>query len=127
MHTSLKTFTIVRNGLILQRPRGPHKCGFSKTSRYPYRVEVTVSGVLEPPLFFIVQNEEIHKVVVATFRAKRESESCEKMVDEICQAVLLRMRREAQWQVERLHVELTGTGGRALLSCDWQRLQGGES
>lgn len=117
----MKTYTIVRNGTISQAPRGPHKCGFSRTSKYPYRVEMTVSGRLRAPDFFIIRNEDLHTVVLTTFKAKRLSESCERMCDDICHAILAMMNRQTQWTVERLHVALTGTDGLALLSCDWQR------
>lgn len=112
------TYTIVRNGTIEQTPFGTHKCGLPEVSSYPYRVELTVSGHLQGPDYFIVDNQEIDDIVQACFHGKA-SVSCELMCDVICQAVLAYLPRYVQWQAQHLHVELTGTNGRAMLSCDW--------
>lgn len=96
----VKTFTIVRNGKIKQLPKGPHKCGFPRTTTYPYRVELTVRGHLRQPDFFIVRNEKIHEAVIGTF-AHKPSMSCERMCDEMCQAVLDLMTQFPHWEPMR--------------------------
>jgi hypothetical protein len=116
----MKSYTIVRNGVINQQPKGDHKCGYARTRRYPYRVELTVKGELRAPDYFIVANEMIDEIVQARF-VHQPSTSCERMCDDICGAVLAYMGSTYadQWQVLKCHTELTGTNGRALLSCDW--------
>lgn len=116
-----KTYTIVRNGTIKLSASqlSSHRCGFSRTRRYPYRVTISVSGELQSPQRFIVANELIDERVQATFKTKR-SESCEAMADDICVAMHALMQEYPQWRVRHIHVELTGTNGLALLSCDWR-------
>lgn len=116
----MKSFTMVRNGIVRQLPWGTHKCGSPETNEYPYRVELTVVGELRAPTYWIVDNQEIDDVVQATFWGK-PTVSCERMCDLICQKILEYMKtRYNEWKVKKLHTELTGTNGKALLSCDWE-------
>lgn len=121
MTSGVRRFTIVRNGTIKRGRRGAHYCGWAKKSVYPYRVTLTVRGELRGPDYFVVANEELDAWVQAHFAAKRETESCEKMCDDIIDVVLAGMKAYEHWDVEKLHVELTGTAGLALLSCDWEK------
>lgn len=116
----MKRYTIVRNGVIHKEADGAHHCGFEETREFPYRVELTVQGELRGPDYFIVANEMIDDVVQAQFK-DAPSTSCERMCDVICTAVLDHMATEHgdQWRVLKCHSELTGTQGKALLSCDW--------
>lgn len=117
----MTTYTVIRSGVIKQRPRGFHQCGFEGMTRFPYRVEIEVSGRLHGPDYFIIANEVIDEYVQVTL-AQRDSTSCELMADNICRAMLALMRRHGrQWRTERILVALTGTRGRALLSCQWLR------
>lgn len=117
----MKHFTIVRNGKI-RRPNGPlgHYCGDRAIRSYPYRVTLDVRGHLRGPDYFVIANEAIDAAVQAAFKA-RKPESCERMVDTICAAMLDMMREHKGWTVQRCHVELTGTSGRAWLSVQWER------
>jgi hypothetical protein len=118
--TGTKRFTIVRNGTIRRRGKGLHWCGDATTNRYPYRVTLTVSGELLPPDYFVVDNQTVDDYVQAVFVRQRESRSCEKMCNDICVAMLDMMDTLPQWKTERINVELTGTNGRAWLSCSWE-------
>ena len=115
-----KHFTIVRNGKIRKATVGNHHCGFGK-GVYPYRVTLTVKGELSAPNYWVVANEEIDDYVQAVFVRQRTqgSTSCEKMCDDILTCIHELMSAYPQWSTERIRVELTGTNGRALLSCDW--------
>jgi len=117
-------FTIVRNGII-NRPKrkasSDHYCGFSKTKSYPYRVALTVTGELTGPDYFVVANEVIDDYVQAVFVRQPATESCEKMCQDICHCMFDLMDSYPQWRLDHIHVELTGTNGKALLSCDWRR------
>lgn len=112
------SYTIVRNGVIKRGPLSEHHCGFKGTTRYPYRVEITVRGKLEPPAYFIVPNETIDDYVQMIFK-HAPTVSCERMAEMICESMLT-MMQETTFEAQKIHVELTGTNGRALLSCDWQ-------
>ena len=115
----MREYTIVRNGSIPRGPVGCHHCGDADVTTYPYRAEITVRGQLLGPEFFIVENSEINHVIQLWFR-ERETMSCEKMCDEIVDALLTYMSGYSdQWDVRSICVELTGTNGRANLSCKW--------
>ncbi len=116
----MKTYTIVRNGVIARNKQiaSAHHCGFATTRAYPYRVELTVTGSLQGPQYFIMANEELDAIVQRTF-ANRPTVSCERMCDEICHAMLAFVKSQKRFTARHIHVELTGTNGRALLSCDW--------
>ena len=115
----MREYTIVRNGAIPRGPVGCHHCGDPETVIYPYRAEITVRGSLRPPEYFIVENSEIDHVVQLWFR-NQPTVSCEKMCDEIVDSLISYMNGYAdQWDVRNICVELTGTNGRANLSCKW--------
>lgn len=114
----MREYTIVRNGSIPRGPLSGHFCGDVTTVDYPYRAEITVRGELRGPDFFIVENSEIDSAIQLWFRGQ-PSVSCEKMCDEIVDALLSYMRGYDQWHVQSVCVELTGTNGRANLSCKW--------
>lgn len=116
----MKQFTIVRNGTIRRKERGTHWCGWARTARYPYRGVLTVEGELQGPDFFVVANEEIDEWIQAFF-ADRETESCEKMCDDILNVTLGGMKKYPQWSMVHIRTEITGTQGVALLSCEWHR------
>ena len=113
-------YNITRNGVIKQPYHGGHKCGNPDVLEYPYRVEITVSGTLQGPDYFIVANEAIAECVDQLF-ANAPTRSCKKMCDDICSTVLDLMKKHPQWVTERVYVELTGTNGLAELSCEWLR------
>ena len=115
----MKTYTIVRNGSIPQTNHGEHYCGFADAVEFPYRVELTVRGQLQPPQYFIIANEEMHDVVIRTCAG--HSMSCERMADSILDAMHSHVTANySHWEIIKLHVELTGTNGRANLSADYQ-------
>lgn len=114
----MKRYTIVRNGVIARGPQGDHYCGFPETDSYPYRAEVCVHGNLTGPDFFIVENSEMDAAIQLWFR-NQATVSCEKMADEIVDVLLTYFSLYDQWSIHSIKVELTGTNGRANLSCEW--------
>lgn len=115
----MTAFTMDHSGTIRHTFRGPHKCGSPRLNTYGYRVEITVSGPLRGPRFFVVDWQDVDTAIVHLFDGE-PGMSCELMANRICGS-MRKLMKTTGYRVERIKVDMTGTKGVAWLSCEWRR------
>ena len=115
-------YTINRQGKFRHTSNGVHKCGTPHNAEYAYRVAITVTGKLKPPLNFIIDNSEVHDYFTRTypFSQWKQGISCELMAERACKWLRLRCK-DRGWEVLTCKVSITGSNWESFLEATWTK------